>query len=107
MHALRKADRQVLAELDRLASREKRPEELLETLDGRIALSDDNKQRVELVLPVGALSLDELGNVKQAILAFSEALAIEPTEPRAAAALERIAASNAQYALRIGHVLEP
>jgi tetratricopeptide (TPR) repeat protein len=107
MHALRKEDRQVLAELDRLVSHEKRPEELLEILSARIALSDDNKQRVELVLRVGALSLDELGNVKQAIQAFSEALAIEPTEPRAVAALERIAAENPQYALRIGHVLEP
>jgi golgin subfamily B member 1 len=107
MHALRKEDRQVLAELDRLVSHEKRPEDLLEILNGRIALADDNRQRVELVLRVGALSLDELGNVKQAIQAFSEALAIEPTEPRAVAALERIASSNAQYALRIGHVLEP
>jgi tetratricopeptide (TPR) repeat protein len=107
MHALRKEDRAVLAELDRLVSAEKRPDELLEILNARIALTDDAKQRVELVLRVGMLLLDQLADPKQAIQAFSDALVIEPTEPRAVAALERIAAENPPLALRIGHVLEP
>ena len=107
LHALRKDDRAILAELDRLLSLEKRPRDLLTVLEARIALAEQNKERAELTLRLGALALDDLKDLALAQRAFAGVLEIDPNEARAVAALERIAQEEPKQALEIGRVLEP
>ena len=107
IHKLRKHDPATLAELDRLLSLEKRPRELIAILAERSALAEQSKERVEYTLRSGYLAFDELSEVDEGVQAFSDALALEPNEQRAVAALERIAGQHPDRALAIGHVLEP
>jgi tetratricopeptide (TPR) repeat protein len=107
LRVLRKDDRAVLGELDRLLTLEKRAQELLEVVQARVALAEQNKERAELTLRIGGLGLDELKDLTLAQLAFSEVLEIDPNEARAVAALERIAREEPGQALEIGRVLEP
>ncbi|HEX6241997.1 MAG TPA: hypothetical protein VFZ61_13905, partial [Polyangiales bacterium] len=107
LSSLRKGDRGVLAELDRLLSLEQRPSELHEVLKARVELAEQSKERAELTLRIGNLALDELKDVGLAQRAFSEVLELDPNEARAVAALERIAGQEPKQALEIGRVLEP
>jgi len=106
LHALRPDDRDVLASLDRLLAAEARNAELAGVLEKRVALTDDSRGRVELLLRLGGLLLDTLDKSGEATDVFIKVLALDPLEARAVEALERIASSEPARAPGIGRVLE-
>jgi tetratricopeptide (TPR) repeat protein len=84
------ADLDALAALQALYARAARWEELLEVLDRRAELADDNAQRVALRLQMGEVARDQLGDPARAIDAFRYALDLSPGHAAALEALEAL-----------------
>lgn len=107
MQALRPDDLPTLAMLDRLLLAESRHEELGAVLDRRIELAGTTKEKLELTLRVGRLSASDLGDTDRAIAAFAGVLELDPADPRAVEALEKIATAKPSEVFRVGRLLEP
>lgn len=99
-------DPDALAALDRLYQKVTAWPELGEILDRRIQSASDPFERSELLVRLGALKKNELGDARGAFHAFSEVLDRDPSEPRATTAMESLL-ENEELASEAVEVLEP
>ena len=84
-------DDQLLAELDRLYGKTGDHVALTEILDRRAALASDPRMRNELLVRLGIVRAERIGDPRGAYSAYQEVLDHDPAEPRALAALEGLA----------------
>ena len=100
-------DRGALAALDRLAVEAGRDAELASVLERRRELSENEAERVELMLRYAELQGDRLRDFDAAEASYRAVLDLRPTEPRAVSGLERLAGAGGRQATLIGIRLEP
>ncbi len=81
-------DRQALAALDRLYRGTSQWRELSEIVDRELEIAPDGATRAELMFRKGEICEKELGQKKQAVEAYRDALALDPGQAGARAALE-------------------
>ncbi|MBN8610184.1 MAG: hypothetical protein J0L92_06355, partial [Deltaproteobacteria bacterium] len=82
-------DRESLAALDRLAEQAGRWDEVVDVLQRRRALADEN-ERVDLTLRLGEIHLDRKPDLTVAKAALADVLLARPSDARAIAGLERV-----------------
>lgn len=101
------SDRDALGALDRLAADAGRDDELAAVLRRRRELAQTADERLELTLRLGEVLGDRLRDSQAAEEAYSEVLTERPTDARAVAGMERLAASGGQRMSLIAIALEP
>lgn len=81
---------ETLVHLDRLYVRNEAHELLREVLERRVAAAVDDSDRIELLLRLGQLQDERLGDGHGALVAYREVLEIAPADERALSGLERL-----------------
>jgi hypothetical protein len=100
-------DRDALVALDRLALEAGRDDELAAILRRRRELAKSPEERLEITLRLAEVLGDRLRDSAAAEEAFGEVLRERPSEARAVAGMERLAASGGQRMTLIAMALEP
>ncbi len=99
-------DRQTLAELARLYQEHERYTDLLEILERRLTLCDDDRERIELTFELGRVLDQHLERGAEAQERFAEVLAVEAGHPGALAAVESML-DREGLRRRAAEILEP
>ena len=97
---------QALEALDRLLAQEELWTELVEILDRRLALAEDDATRIAFQVRVGLLHEQALGNLEQAIATHQTVLAADPQNAVSIEALERLV-HEPEHRLAVALLLEP
>ncbi len=94
-----------LTNLDSLLTKTERWTELSENLEVRLKLADTEEKQRQLMLRLGHLCEERLGQVERAIETYREVLDRDPYDAEALASLERLA--DGDYELTVAEILEP
>ncbi len=103
---LEPAEQRAILALDRLYERQQMWSELAEVLLQEIELTYEEEDILRLRYRLGTIYESFLGEVEEAIASFSEMLMIQPGNPEAIEALERMF-EEGQGQQEIGRILEP
>lgn len=87
-------DREALAALDRLYTKQADWQSLAEVLDRRIQSADDPAERRDLLVRLGTVRWEHFEDLRGAYTAFAEVLERDPDEPRALGAVEGLLADE-------------
>jgi tetratricopeptide (TPR) repeat protein len=104
--ALDPTSRVALDALDGLFTRRASWAELAENLETQLGLADTDEAQLGLMLRLAALRERQMGEVETAVEGYRQVLERDPSNAQALAALERLAADDAQ-AHTIAEILEP
>jgi tetratricopeptide (TPR) repeat protein len=99
-------DGAALRALDRLYRNTRQWKELIEIVDCELEIATDDPTRAELMFRKGEVAEKELGQKKQAVEAYRDALALDPNQAGARAALEAYLTEK-KYQLIAVSALEP
>ena len=97
---------EVIVSLERLFAAQRMYPELLENLRTQVAMKASESERAGLLLRIGRLQLDELGESEAALESFREVLAIDPSRAEAITAVRTIA-DLPDHRIAAVEVLEP
>ncbi len=104
--ALDPADVTAIIDLERLATQSGRWKELAELLERHVELADNEADRFDLIMQRGRVFEDHLNEQAAALMAFNQALDMEPDHPGVLSALEQLATVHAELCPEIDPTLE-